>query len=120
MNRNPVVPFLLILLMGVGLIFFMSAEGANKEKEGAEGGEGAAKTEQKFDAAAFAKDNCTSCHGQNLEGAMGPKLAGISKDDAEVKKIIREGKGAMPAHDESVIADKDLDTLVKYLKDGAK
>ncbi|GGB04682.1 cytochrome c [Macrococcus hajekii] len=119
MNRNPVVPFLLILLMGVGLIFFMSAEGANKEKEGAEGGEGA-KTEQKFDAAAFAKDNCTSCHGQNLEGAMGPKLAGTSKPADELKKVIREGKGAMPAHDESVIADKDLDTLVKYLKDGAK
>jgi len=117
MNRNPVVPFILILLMGVGLIFFMSAQAANHEKEDAEGGEGGAKTEQKFDAAAFAKDNCTSCHGQNLEGAMGPKLAGNAKAPDEMKKIIREGKGAMPAHDESVIADKDLDTLVKYLKD---
>ncbi|UTG99205.1 c-type cytochrome [Macrococcoides canis] len=114
MNRNPVIPFILIMLMGVGLIFFMSAHGANKEEE--EGGDGA-KTEQKFDAKTFAKDNCTSCHGQNLEGAMGPKLAGISKDDAAVKKTIREGKGAMPAHDQSKISDKDLDTLVKYLKD---
>lgn len=114
MNRNPVIPFILIMLMGVGLIFFMSAHGANKGEE--EGGDGA-KTEQKFDAKTFAKDNCTSCHGQNLEGAMGPKLAGISKDDAAVKKIIREGKGAMPPHDQSKISDKDLDTLVKYLKD---
>ncbi|MEE1106528.1 MAG: cytochrome c [Macrococcus canis] len=113
MNRNPVIPFILIMLMGVGLIFFMSAHGANKGEE--EGGDGA-KTEQIFDAKTFAKDNCTSCHGQNLEGAMGPKLAGIS-DTEKAKKIIREGKGAMPAHDQSKISDKDLDTLVKYLKD---
>lgn len=113
MNRNPVIPFLLIMLMGVGLIFFMSAHGANK---GEEEGEGGAKTEQKFDAKTFAKDNCTSCHGQNLEGGMGPKLAGIS-DTEKAKKIIREGKGAMPAHDASQISDKDLDTLVKYLKE---
>ena len=33
MNRNPVIPFILILLLGVGLIFFMSAHGANKEEE---------------------------------------------------------------------------------------
>lgn len=41
MNRNPVFPFILILLLGVGLIFFMSAHGANKdeEKEGKGGGE---------------------------------------------------------------------------------
>lgn len=118
MNRNPVIPFILILLMGVGLIFFMSAHGANTEKDGE--GEKGAKTEQKFDAATFAKDNCTSCHGQNLEGAMGPKLAGNSKPAKEMEKIIRNGKGSMPAHDESKISDKDLGTLVKYLKDGAK
>ncbi|MDJ1088257.1 c-type cytochrome [Macrococcoides caseolyticum] len=117
MNRNPVIPFILIMLMGVGLIFFMSAHGANK---GEEEGEDGAKTEQKFDAKTFAKDNCTSCHGQNLEGGMGPKLAGNSKDAGALKKVIREGKGAMPAHDETTISDKDLDTLVKYLKDGAK
>ena len=118
MNRNPVFPFILILLLGVGLIFFMSAHGANKdeEKEGKGGGE---KTE-KFDAATFAKHNCTSCHGQNLEGGMGPKLAGSSKDAGEMKKIIRDGKGSMPAHDEATISDKDLDTLVKYLKEDAK
>ncbi|RXK19382.1 cytochrome c [Macrococcus sp. DPC7161] len=116
MNRNPVIPFLLIMLMGVGLIFFLSAHGANKAEEGKEG----AKTEQKFDAKTFAKDNCTSCHGQNLEGGMGPKLAGSSKPADAFKKIIREGKGAMPAHDQSKISDKDLDTLVKFLKDGAK
>ena len=52
MNRNPVIPFILILLLGVGLIFFMSAHGANKEEE-KEGG-GGAKTE-KFDAATFAR-----------------------------------------------------------------
>ena len=114
MNRNPVIPFLLIMLMGVGLIFFMSAHGANKAEEEGEGG---AKTEQKFDAKTFAKDNCTSCHGQNLEGGMGPKLAGNKKPEKELAKIIREGKGAMPAHDASKISDKDLDTLVKYLKE---
>ncbi|UTH12970.1 c-type cytochrome [Macrococcus equipercicus] len=117
MNRNPVIPFILILLMGVGLVFFLSAHGANKAAENKDEG---TKTAQKFDAASFAKDNCTSCHGQNLEGAMGPKLTGNKKPADEMKKIIRNGKGPMPAHDESVIADKDLDTLVKYLKDGAK
>ncbi|RPF58122.1 c-type cytochrome [Abyssicoccus albus] len=120
MNRNPIIPFLLIMLLGVGLIFFMSSIGAN-QPEGGEGEEAGQEQAEggggEFDAASFAKDNCASCHGQDLSGGMGPALAGNSKDDAELKKIIREGKGSMPSFDESKIADKDLDALIKHFKE---
>jgi mono/diheme cytochrome c family protein len=47
------------------------------------------------DGAALYKSKCAACHGQNGEGAkMAPNpIAGMS--EAEVKKVITEGKGKM-------------------------
>ncbi len=46
------------------------------------------------------KQSCTSCHGDQLQGAVGPNLQKIggklSKD--EIKEILSKGKGNMPAN----------------------
>ncbi|MFK2824391.1 cytochrome c [Bacillus sp. B190/17] len=100
MNRNPIIPYLLIAVFGLGLIFFLSLEGLSNSKEMAEGGE---KTEEKaeggaFDPEGFYKQTCIGCHGGNFEGGAGPALKGIgekvSKD--EIKDVLLNGKGSMP------------------------
>jgi mono/diheme cytochrome c family protein len=47
------------------------------------------------DPAALFKQNCASCHGQNLEGIAGPNLTKVgSKYDAkQIADIIKNGKG---------------------------
>jgi mono/diheme cytochrome c family protein len=102
MNQNDVIDsakafftsfgilFLVFLIALVGSIFF-------PPKHGEEAG-GGATAPAKVDAAALFKANCASCHGQNLEGMVGPNLTKVgSKYSADdIAKIIKEGKGGMP------------------------
>ena len=121
MNRNPIIPFLLIIFFGVGLVFLLSSYGANKSDEGGEdvateqqeGGEDAASSGD-FDAEGFAKQSCASCHGQDYSGAMGPALKGTGLSEDEFQDIVRNGKNAMPAHSEDQISDDDMKVLYQY------
>ena len=70
MKNNPLIPYILIMAFGIGLIFFMSLEGAGNKDEHAEGEGGETTgTEVSVDIS-----SCTGCHGGNLEGGMGPNL----------------------------------------------
>lgn len=85
MRNNPVVPYILIMAFGIGLIFFMSLDGAGKKDEAA-GGEGGESTGTE---AAVDISSCTGCHGGNLEGGMGPALAGV--DPAHISDVLVNG-----------------------------
>src|SRR5690606_33676065 len=91
MQKNAIVPYILIMAFGIGLIFFMSLEGVSNEAEIAEengteeAGEGAATGEGsgegedtasagEFDPEAKAQESCISCHGSSYEGGLGPSL----------------------------------------------
>jgi len=103
MNQNDVVDsakafftsfgilFLVFILALVGSVIFPPKHG-----EEAKGGAGAPTAN--IDAAAVFKQNCASCHGQNLEGIAGPNLTKVgSKYDAnQIADIIKNGKGSMP------------------------
>ncbi|MFY4775036.1 cytochrome c551 [Metabacillus sp. RGM 3146] len=45
------------------------------------------------------KQNCSSCHGGDLKGGYGPNLEKVGKEfsQAQIQKIIENGKGKMPA-----------------------
>lgn len=62
------------------------------------------------------KNNCSSCHGQNLEGVVGPNLTKVgskySKD--QILEILQKGKGQMPA---GLVKGGDADTLASWLAD---
>ncbi len=68
----------------------------------------AAKAETTF------KNSCASCHGQNLEGAVGPNLTAVgsklSKDD--ILGILKNGKGIMP---KDLVTGEDADNLAAWL-----
>lgn len=101
--KNPIVPFLLIFALGIGLIFFMSLYGIDKKEEiaGDEDGDATEETtDADFDAAEVAQGKCISCHGGELEGGMGgaaPALAGTSLSQDEIVDVLENGQNSMPA-----------------------
>lgn len=86
MKNNPIIPYILIMAFGIGLIFFMSLQGASKEEEAHDGGE-TAETAEGGGAELVA--SCISCHGGELEGGMGPALVG--QDPAHIVDVLVNG-----------------------------
>lgn len=125
MNNNPAIPFLLIILLGIGLVFLLASYGADHQvdsnhaaeqeaaEETAEGedGEESASTGD-FDAEGFARDNCASCHGQDFTGGMGPTILGL--DEEAFITAVREGPGNMPAFSSDQISDEELEALASH------
>lgn len=97
---------LLTLLLGSSLVLGLAACGGGDsgDKDTASGGEGAKIFDQK----------CSSCHGGDLKGGMGPNLTKVgskySKD--EILDILHNGKGQMPAN---VVTGDDADKVAEWL-----
>ena len=132
MNKNPIIPFLLIIFLGVGLVFLLSSQGANQEEEGEEvateegsegggeegseeGGDGASSGD--VDAEGIVQNSCASCHGEDFSGGMGPALAGTSLGEDEFTDIVRNGQGSMPAFDESQVSDEEMTALYEFFSE---
>lgn len=118
MGKNPIVPYILIFALGLGLIFFMSLYGLKQQDKIAnEGDEG--KTEEvadsaEFDAEAVAQGKCIGCHGGDLTGGVGPALVGTTLSKDELKEIILNGTtGGMPGG--LIKDDAELDAMADYI-----
>ncbi len=59
---------------------------------------------------------CVGCHGKQLEGGVGPILAGLNVD--ATKANVREGNldFGMTAYDEAMISESDLDALAQTIQ----
>lgn len=93
MGKNPIVPFLLIMSLGIGLIFFMSLYGLDQKKEIAGGDTEEPEVVEEFDGETVAQGKCIACHGDNLEGGGGPSLVGTDLSEDELVDIIKNGAG---------------------------
>lgn len=83
MNRNPIIPFVLIMVMGIGLMFLLSFKGIGDSKDLAKEHEGGGeKTEETAEANPedFYQQSCAGCHGNQYEGVSGPSLKGVGKE----------------------------------------
>ncbi|MEN2768745.1 cytochrome c551 [Ornithinibacillus xuwenensis] len=72
--------------------------GATNDAGNTDGDETVAAAEELFEA------NCAACHGQDLSGLGGPNLQKVGSEYSadEIKDIILNGKGGMPAQDNRV------------------
>jgi mono/diheme cytochrome c family protein len=60
--------------------------------------------------------NCAHCHGDDAHGDEGPDLHGLTKSDARITKIIKEGiKGEMPKF-QAKFSDADIQALIAFLR----
>lgn len=106
MRKNPVIPFAIIAVLGIVAMIIVSTAGLNQreaiqnqeknggEKQAEEQSGGTSMTpEEMF------QSKCASCHGGNLEGGVGPNLTQVGSrySAEEIKEIIVNGRGAMPA-----------------------
>ncbi|MFJ7927910.1 cytochrome c550 [Peribacillus sp. NPDC096622] len=118
MNRNPVMPFIIIMVFGIGLMFLLSFKGLGDAKDLAKEKEGGEKTEETESASASPEDiykqNCISCHGDAYQGGVGPALKGVGDRLSvdEVKDVITNGRGAMPP---GLVEEQNVDAMAEYI-----
>ncbi|CAH0249323.1 MULTISPECIES: cytochrome c550 [Bacillaceae] len=118
MNRNPVMPFIIIMVFGIGLMFLLSFKGLGDAKDLAKEKEGGEKTEETENASASPEDiykqNCISCHGNAYQGGVGPALKGVGDRLSvdEVKNVITNGRGAMPP---GLVEEQNIDAMAEYI-----
>ncbi|PPA71437.1 cytochrome c550 [Jeotgalibacillus proteolyticus] len=116
MNKNPIIPFLLIMVLGFGVVFFMSVQGLNQAEEHAEeeegGGEEAGGGD--FDPEAHYQSTCIGCHGEAYEGGSGPSLIGVGEnlEVDEIKDIMLNGRGAMPG---GQVDEENADAMAEWV-----
>jgi cytochrome c550 len=119
MNRNPVIPFVVIMVFGIGLMFLLSFKGVGDSKEIAKEQENGGKTEESANASAKPEDiykqNCISCHGDAYQGGVGPALKGVGdrRSADEIKDIITNGKNSMPS---GLVKEDQAEDMVKFLQ----
>lgn len=108
-----------ILLMA-GLTFGLAACGGNGDSSG-EGNSGGDDVDQTTSVDADAaegvfKENCASCHGENLEGKNGPALDKIGSDLSkdEILEQIKNGGGGMPS---GLIEGDEAENVAGWLAD---
>jgi len=118
MKRNPVMPFIIIMVFGIGLMFLLSFKGLGDAKDLAKEKEGGGKTEETESASASPEDiykqNCISCHGDAYQGGVGPALKGVGDRLSvdEVKNVITNGRGAMPP---GLVEEQNIDAMAEYI-----
>lgn len=97
---------LLGIVFGASLVLAACGGGGGEEStETSSGG---------VDPEKIVNNKCTSCHGGNLEGGMGPALdkigAELNKD--QILEVIQNGKGQMPA---GLIEGEEAEAVAEWL-----
>jgi mono/diheme cytochrome c family protein len=60
--------------------------------------------------------NCAHCHGADARGDEGPDLHGVTKSDARIASLIKNGKkGEMPKF-ASKLSDSEVQALVAFVQ----
>lgn len=115
MNKNPLIPFALIAVFGIGLMFLLGFVGlgnmdemANPEKK--EEVSTNASPEELF------KGKCSACHGVDLSGGVGPALSDVGSRLSldEIKDTIKNGKGIMQPN---IISGEDMEKVATWLSE---
>ncbi|MGJ7921399.1 cytochrome c550 [Neobacillus sp. LXY-4] len=99
MNRNPIIPFVVIMIFGIGLMFLLSFKGLGDAEELAKEKEGGGKTEEvAANPEDIYKQSCVGCHGADYSGGVGPALKGVGKrlSQDEIKTVVTKGRNSMP------------------------
>jgi cytochrome c550 len=97
MKRNPVIPYVLIMVFGIVLVLILSFKGLGDSKELAKEKEGGGETTEVAASKPedIYKQSCIGCHGDQYQGVVGPALKGVGSkySKEELADIVVNGKG---------------------------
>lgn len=116
MKRNPLIPFALIAALGIAVMLIISLKGAKQADEIANGGKKEGPVASTKPDEIYAQ-TCVTCHGDQLQGAVGPNLTKVGSrySEDEIKAILQNGKeGGMPA---GLVSGPQLDAVAKWLSE---
>ncbi len=113
MKRNPLIPFALIAVLGIILMIVVGVWGGNTAHKNATGGS-STNASQNLTPDQIFQQNCSQCHGDNLQGGIGPNLQkiGASKSKDQILNQIKNGGGGMPG---GLINGKEADAVATWL-----
>lgn len=129
MKKNPVIPFAIIAIIGILTVIIISFVGVNQrddiQKAEENGGEATEEAQDEGEASdgetsddpeEIFESNCSSCHGGDLSGGVGPNLTKVGGDhsEEEIHGIIMNGQGAMPP---GMATEDEADVLAKWLSE---
>ncbi|MFD3446536.1 cytochrome c551 [Microbacteriaceae bacterium 4G12] len=102
---------LLVVMVGAALTLSMGACGKKEEASPSK-----SQTASGGDAEKIFQQSCASCHGNNLQGQIGPALTKVGGkfSEGEIEKIIADGRGSMP---KGVIQGDDAKAVAKWLSE---
>jgi molybdopterin-containing oxidoreductase family iron-sulfur binding subunit len=69
--------------------------------------------------AVWSESSCAACHGPDAMGGLGPPLAGTALAFEQYEKVVREGRGMMPAVPKKDVSDKELKEIYNYTHSAA-
>lgn len=112
--------WLFTILFGTTLVLGACGgdDGANESTDNGDAGTDTEEDGGTVDTAAgeeVFKANCTSCHGGDLKGGVGPDLTKVGADHSadDIKDIVQNGQGQMPAQKQ--VTGDDLDAVANWL-----
>jgi cytochrome c550 len=122
MKRNPVIPFVLIMVFGIVLIFILSFKGLDQSKDIAKGNDKGTGSDTAQTSAQKPEDiytsTCIGCHGDQYQGGVGPALKGVGKrlSTDEIQKIITQGKtGAKGTMPPGLVKESDAKAMAEWV-----
>jgi len=101
MNRSPIFPFVMIMVVGVVVMLLISFKGIGDSKDLAAELNGSDEKQTETTAVnpeEIYNKTCIGCHGDQYQGGAGPGLVGVSErlSKEEIEDIVVNGKNAMP------------------------
>ena len=117
MAKRPVIFFLALMVIAVAVIVFylQFTNPSLKDRDTNRPGAGSEHTYNKKLAAKLYQQNCADCHGADGRGIMSnPALAGTKLNEAQIIKIIQNGRGEMPAVED--LDENQLHQIAHFVK----
>lgn len=105
----------LMTLCGVLLIGILAGCSSNEANDSGTSNDA---SNEELEVSTVYKQNCLACHGDQLQGGVGPNLqeVGSRLSQEDIAQLIYDGQGTMPAFGDK-LSDEEINELAQWLSE---